>query len=256
VTADCVTLWVGDALGPLERACLKSMLRQGHSVALYCYRTPSGVPDGVQTLDASNILPETSIRPEWARRSDLYSDWFRYEIQKRGLGTWLDLDVYLVAPLDLERPYLFGEYEPGKINGAVLRLPPDSPMLTPLLEQFDGTTVPRGMLPHRQFAGHLRKLVHGTYDLANTRWGTTGPFALTKYVRDFGLSSEALPPEVFYPAPWQKAAWVADPAIQLEDFVTEKTMAVHLWNELLRDIKHEPAPEGSFLARLQREGRE
>ena len=256
MTADCVTLWVGDALGRLERACLKSVLRQGHSVALYCYAIPSDVPEGVRALDAETILPRAAIRPEWSSRSDLYSDWFRYLIQKRGLGTWLDLDVYLVAPLDLERPYLFGEYEPGKINGAVLRLPPDSPMLTPLLDQFDGKTVPRGMLLHQQLAGHMQKLVHGIYDLTNTRWGTTGPFALSKYVRDFGLSSQALPPEAFYPVPWRKAGWVADPSMRLEDFVTPKTMAVHLWNELLREIKHKPAPEGSFLARLQREGRE
>lgn len=256
MTADCVTLWVGDALGPVERACLKSMLRQGHSVALYCYRIPSGVPDGVRTLDAATILPEAAIRPDWSNRSDLYSDWFRYEIQKRGLGTWLDLDVYLVAPLDLDRLYLFGEYEPAKINGAVLRLPSDSPMLTPLLRQFDGRTVPRAMPLTRQIAGRAQKLMRGTYELTNTPWGTTGPFALTKYVRDFGLGSEALPPEAFYPAPWQNADWVADPAIRLEDFITPKTTAVHLWNELLRGIKHKPAPDGSFLARLQREGRE
>src|SRR5690349_7920416 len=38
--ADCVTLWIGESLGAVERACLRSVLRQGHSLALYCYDRP------------------------------------------------------------------------------------------------------------------------------------------------------------------------------------------------------------------------
>ena len=253
--ADCVTFWLGDALSRIERACLRSMLRQGHSVALYCYQIPSGVPDGVQIIDASPILPREAIPSSWMNRSDIYSDWFRYEIQKRELGTWLDLDVYLIAPLDLDRPNLFGEYEPGKINGAVLRLP-ESPMLRVLLEQFEEKSVPTSMPFKKRLELGVRRLIDGKADLTRTPWGTTGPFALTEFVRKFGLSSEALPPEVFYPAAWQKADWIANPEMALEDFVTKRTVAVHLWNELIKGIKNSPAPEGSFLSRLQQEGRD
>ncbi|HEY4069931.1 MAG TPA: hypothetical protein VGM04_00045 [Sphingomicrobium sp.] len=214
------------------------------------------MPDGVETLDASAILAREAIRASWSNRSDIYSDWFRYEIQKRALGTWLDLDMYLVAPLDLDPPNLFGEYEPGKINGAVLRLPPESPMLPKLLEQFEEKTIPTSMPFKRRLELGARRLIHDRVDLTRTPWGTTGPFALTEFVPKFGLGSEALPPEVFYPAPWQKAAWIADATVALEDFVTERTVAVHLWNELIKGIKNSPAPERSFLSRLQREGRE
>jgi hypothetical protein len=243
-------------LSPIERACLKAMLRQGHSVALYCYSIPAGVPKGVATLDASAVLPREAIRDAWSNRSDIYSDWFRYEIQKRALGTWLDLDVYLVAPLDLDRPSLFGEYEPEKINGAVLRLPPESPLLQALLEQFEEKTVPSWMPFKKRVELGVRRLIDGTVDLTRTPWGTTGPFALTELVQRFGLGSQALPPEVFYPAAWQNADWIADPAIAIEDVVTERTVAVHLWNELVKGIKNSPAAEGSFLRRLQNEGRE
>ena len=36
-------------LGPrkIERACLRSVLRQGHRLSLYCYEKPAGVPTGV-----------------------------------------------------------------------------------------------------------------------------------------------------------------------------------------------------------------
>lgn len=255
MATDCVTLWIGDSLGALERACLKSMLRQGHSVALYCYRVPVGVPEGIEILDASAIMPQSTIRLSWAKRSDLYSDLFRYEIQKRALGTWLDLDVYLVAPLDLEKPYLFGQYEPGKVNGAVLRLPPDSPMLLPLLEQFKNGTVPKSLAWPRRLQVLARQAIKGRASgLANTPFGTTGPYALTAFSHRLGLISKALAPEVFYPVEWRNARWILDPAVKLADVITDRTVGVHLWNELFGAIKALPAPKGSFLAQLQKEG--
>ena len=256
MTIDCVNLWIGRSLGPIERACMKSVLRQGHSLALYCYEEVEGVPDGVEMRDAAEILPLSAIPPSWVRsRSDLYSDWFRYEIQKRGLGTWLDLDVYLVAPLDLDRPNLFGDYEPGKINGAVLRLPPDSPMLPVLLQPFYESRIPDWLSWRWRIEGAAWRLLTGASDLTRTPWGVTGPYAMTAAAHRCGLQSEALPQEIFYPIEWRKAAWIGDPSIQLDDLVTERTVAIHLWNECIRDIKSRPAAKGSFLARLQEEGR-
>jgi len=254
--ADCVNLWIGDRLGPIERACMKSVLRQGHSLALYCYAVPAGVPDGVEILDASPIIPRSSIPDSWQNRSDLYSDWFRYEIQKRALGIWLDLDVYLVGRLDLERPHLFGEYEPGKINGAVLRLPPDSPMLGPLLEPFHTSTIPDWLSLRWRAEGWARAALQGKADLTRTPWGVTGPYALTAVVHRFNMQHEALQPDVFYPVEWRRAHWIADPAVALEQVITKDTAAIHLWNECIKGIKHAAAPPGSFLARLQSEGSE
>lgn len=254
--SDIITLWIGDSLGAIERACLRSMLRQGHRVALYCYTEVAGVPPAVELRDASRILPRAAIPQSWSDRSDLYSDWFRYLIQKAGLGTWLDLDVYLLAPIDMERAYLFGEYAPRKINGAVLRLPADSPILDALLKQFETGAVPIGPLPLlTQVPTLYRKLTMGISHLAKTPFGATGPFALTGFAGRFGVSDEALPQEVFYPTPWRNAAWIVDPAIRVEDQITDRTVAVHLWNECIRGYKHSQAPEGSFLERLQREGR-
>lgn len=53
---------------------------------------------------------------------------------------------------------------------------------------------------------------------------------------------------------WEKADWILDPAVRLEEVVTERTVALHLWNECIKGFKGEPAPEGSFLYRLQQEG--
>jgi hypothetical protein len=84
-------------------------------------------------------------------------------------------------------------------------------------------------------------------------WGTTGPHALTALARETGLDREALPSDVFYPVPWQKAGWIADPARRLEDMVTPRSVAVHLWNEQIRSLGGVPVPPGSFLERLRKE---
>ena len=230
---ECATLWIGEALGPVERACFRSVRRQGHRLTLYCYRRPAGIPDAVQIEDASSILPEAAIFRHRGGSVAPFSDWFRYEMQKRGLGTWVDADMYLLRPLDDTRPYLFGEERRGLINNAVLRLPMDSPVVDELLKLFHPATKPRSSVK---------------------RWGATGPAALTAAANRLGLASHALSVTAFYPVPWQRAKWILDPQIRLEDMVSEGTVGVHLWNELVKGVKNEPAPDGSFLARLQMEG--
>lgn len=254
MTNACVTFWEGDELGPVERACMRSVLRQGHPLSLYCYRQPAGVPEGVETRDASEILPPDRLFLHCGKSVAPFSDWFRYELQKRALGTWTDADVYLLAPLDTERSHLFGEEAPGRINNAVLRLPPGSPLLPPLLRIFEARTTPP-WLPWRHYLPtRLRELTTGEIDLSRLPWGSTGPIALTAVARQFGVDGEACPPEVLNPVSWREAAWVRDPAIRLDDVITDRTVAIHLWNECIKGFKNQAAPHGSFLERLQWEG--
>ena len=250
----CVSLWIGESLGPIERACLRSVLRQGHRVTLYCYGSVAGVPEGVVVEGAGKIIPEAEIFHHDAGSVGHFSDWFRYELQSRGLGTWIDTDVYLLRPLDEESSYLFGEQAPGMVNNAVLRLPQDSPLLPELLHPFRERTTPAWLPLRIRMSAKLRELARGKADLARLPWGSTGPQALTALARRYSLVSEALAPDVFYPVPWQRADWLLDPRIGLQQVVSERTVAVHLWNECIRAFKDRPAPEGSFLHRIQREG--
>lgn len=252
--ARCVTLWIGERLGAVERACLRSVVRQGHQLALYCYEPPAGIPEGVEVRDASAILDEALLRARCGNRADLYSDWFRYELLRRGLGTWLDADVYLVGQIDDSADSLFGWQSADTINNAVLRLPPASPLLPELLEPFERETTPRWM-PWRCYVPlRLRELVTGRADLTKVPWGSTSPQALTALARKHGLDALAQPQDRFYPMPWQQARWILDPSVRLEDVITDATVAVHLWNECIKPFKEAPAPAGSFLERLQREG--
>lgn len=252
--AHCATLWVGDSLGPVERASLKSVLRQGHSLSLYCYRRPAGVPPGVDVRDAAEILPEERIIRHHNGSVALFANWFRYELQRRGLGTWVDCDAYLVAPLESGQPYLFGEQEPGLINNGVLRTPPDSPLLPPLLALFEERRVPYWLPGRPRLSAYWRLLTTGRSGLARMPWGSAGPFAITALAKELGLTRLAAPAEVLYPVPWQDADWILDPALKLEDMITPRTTSVHVWNSRIGHFKHRPAPPGSFLARLHAEG--
>jgi phosphatidylserine/phosphatidylglycerophosphate/cardiolipin synthase-like enzyme len=53
-------LWIGE-LSKLERMALASFVANGHTVHLYAYDDLAGVPDGVQVIDAREILPEEGV---------------------------------------------------------------------------------------------------------------------------------------------------------------------------------------------------
>jgi hypothetical protein len=247
-------LWIGPSLGPVERACIRSVLRQGHALSLYCYAPPAGVPEGVVLRDAAEIVPESGIVRHRGGSAALFANLFRYRLQQAGRGIWLDCDIYLLAPIRRKGGHLFGEEAPGRINTAVLRLPPDSPLLPPLIACFDDRNVPPWIPLGARLAARWRLALTGRAGLSRMPWGVAGPLAITALAREYGLSAQAQPPEIFYPMPWQQAAWIRDPARRLEEVTTPRTVAVHLWNERIKHFKDAPAPPGSFLARLQREG--
>lgn len=252
----CATLWIGERLGPVERACLRSVLRQGHPLALYCYRRPEGVPEGVEVRDAAEVLPEASVVRHRNGSPALFANRFRYELQRRGAGAWVDTDVYLVAPLPDARPYLLGREDGRFLGNAVLRLPPDAPVLAELLALFAERRVPPWLSPRERLRAWARLARTGRTGIAEMPWGTLGPRAVTAVLHRAGLDGWALPQDVLYPVGCDDAAWVLDPDVLLEARTTPRTVAVHLWNEKIKRVKDAPAPPGSFLARLQAEGAE
>lgn len=244
----CNTLWIGATLGPVERACMLSVMRQGHRMVLWCYRIPDDVPSGVEIADAAQILAETNVIFHAHGSPSLFSNWFRYELLRRGKGIWVDADLYLLKPLpDLD--ILMGLEDAATIGSAVLRLPQDSLMLPPLLSLFDEREVPPWLPVRSRLAGRWRRLMTGKVGLHKMPWGVAGPRALTAIARGCGLFDQALPREVFYPVHWTEAEWIFAPGERIEDRVGTATIAVHLWNERIRHAKHRTA-SGNFLARL------
>jgi hypothetical protein len=149
---------------------------------------------------------------------------------------------------------VFGWEDEEMINNAVLRLPPDCPLLPPLIALFEEREVPPWLPPAARAAAWVRLKRSGRTGLARMPWGSAGPHALTWLAHREGLDSLALPAAIFYPMPWQRAAWILDPALSLDDVIAPGTRAIHLWNPQTKSFKDVPAPRGSFLARLQAEG--
>lgn len=254
---DLVTLWIGSRLSFLERACLLSALSHGHKVALYCYTPPASVPEGVELRDAAVILPESEIIRHRGGSPALFANRFRYELLYRGLGTWIDCDLYFVAPLpDDLGDHVMGDQGDAVINTAVLKLPADSAILSELRALFTAPQVPPWLPRRARWEARLRRLFTGRVDLARLPWGSAGPNALTWLAAAHGIANRALPPAAFYPMPWTEADWIFDPARPLESAVSAETIAVHLWHERLRGRDFTTAPANSFAARLLREGAE
>jgi len=229
-------------------------MRAGHRLTLFCYDRPVGVPEGVEIADAREIVPADRIIRYKSGSYALFANQFRYQLQRMSRGTWIDCDVYLLKPLDADRPYLIGEEAPGIVNGGILRIPANSPMLSLLLAPFDNAKVPSWLPWHERARAYLRRMVSGRNTLSEMPWGTTGPLAIRNAARATGIDLGALPPHVLNPVRWQEAEWIVDPGQKLEDRITSDTVSIHLWNERIKHLKEMPAPPGSFLHRLQAEG--
>ena len=175
-------------------------------------------------------------------------------MQRRNAGTWVDADVYLLKPLDGERPYLFGYQDRSLINGAVLRLPPDAPLVAELLAIFDEQTVPSWLPWIERVRSRRRLKMKGRTGLAYMPWGVAGPQAITALARAQGLTDWAQPRGVFYPYHYSEAGWILQPETGIARKVGSETVSIHLWNEVIKRFKDQPAPTGSFLARIQAEG--
>jgi hypothetical protein len=183
----------------------------------------------------------------------LFSNHFRYEIQRRGLGVWVDTDTYLLEPLP-DREYLFGMQEPGLLAIGVLRLPPDAPVLGPLLEIFEERVIPPWLRPNERLAALWRRHRRGRTGLALMPWGTAGPHAFTYLAKRHNINRWALAADVLYPLGWRDADRIRDPRHSVASLTTSRSVSIHLWNEAIKTFKDQPAPAGSFLARLQTEG--
>jgi hypothetical protein len=247
-------LWVEGQLGPVERACLRSILRQGHETVLWHYQPLAGVPEGVILKDGDKVVPrERVFRHKPTGSYSLFSNLFRYELLRQDRGLWLDSDVYLLRPIHPEDGYAVGWGEPGVVGSAVLALPADSLLLPELIGYFDARRIPQWLPLSWRLRFAWQKACKGRYRLDTMPWGNLGPHALTRLLAKYSLTGKVRGQSVFSPWTWREADWIFDSHTSLEDRITPQTLAVHLFNEVIRNRKLEAPLAGSFLERLHRE---
>jgi hypothetical protein len=249
-----VSLWIGGALGTIERLSLRSFVAQGHPVALYTYGDVAGVPAGVERRDAETVLPramaDANRYPTGSHA--LFSNMFRMELQRLGLGMWVDADVVAMREVNIDGPFVVGRESDRFLNGAILKLAPDSPLLRDWLVVASAGQVPAWLPFHRAPREWVKQALGGKVHPSELPFGTFGPKSITALAERHGLTGEAQPEPVFYPLHPRQAVRIYDPALKLEDVVRPETLTIHLWNEKLRELKKTVPPEGSILAELLR----
>jgi hypothetical protein len=228
---EIVTFWHGP-LDALRRLCLRSQVAAGHKVTVYSFEPLAQLPDGVGNAAAEAILPHSfaeRLRPtgpdgKWGDRTTLqFSDFFRMRLMAERAGLWLDADVLLLKPIEIDpqEPYFAWE-RPRQIGNSVLYLPANDPIVaafTALMRQDE-------LLPDWLSLQHrLTFLLHrlrGTRRVSDVRLAIFGPAALTALARRADELRHALPKKSFYAVHaepklfferWDFSALIADPDI-------------------------------------------
>lgn len=247
-----LSLWIGGELGTIERLSLRSFVAHGHPVALYSYGEVKGVPRGVEQRDAAAVMPkEAAMALRYANGSyALFANMFRLELQRLGLGLWVDVDVVAMRELDLDGAFVVGRESDRFLNNAVLKLSPDSPVLRDWLAVAAGGRVPPWLPFHRAPRAWVKQALGRSVHPSELPFGTFGPKTITALAARHGLTGEAQPEPVFYPLHPRDAERLFDPALALNSIVTGETRTIHLWNEKLGALKKTAPPAGSILSDL------
>jgi hypothetical protein len=244
------SLWIGEQLGYIEKLTMVSALSVGHPFTLYSYTAEKlrGVPSGVEVRDANEVVPYPVLAyyfdGGWAA---LGTDFFRYAMQAKGLGYWVDLDLYFIRPIDFQDEYVFGWEHETSINGAVLRLPANSDMVRDLCDIRHVNWRPPFYGPRKTAIFYWRRLTEGDIRPENYGWGTFGPKFLTYLAKKYGIARRAKERSVFYPIRHRHAKLICASPEFVEAELTKETRTVHLWFSVLNREARASPPRGSYL---------
>jgi hypothetical protein len=231
------TFWHGPLPG-LIAACLASFPARGAALTLYSYDPGVAAPAGVDVRDAREICPDPGLLARYrvgGRVSPAtFADRFRYEMLARTRFCWVDADIVALRPDAIHGPTIWGRQPEAKgkalVNNAVLRLPPDHPVLKEMLARARAA------------------------ESEDVGWGALGPFLLTEVAEAHGVDASASPPDRFFAVAPDEFWRLLDPASR--DSVIEATREsdlLHLWSELLRRVGYDfdaAPPRGAYLYEL------
>jgi hypothetical protein len=129
-----------------------------------------------------------------------FSDFFRIRLMTRGAGVWLDADVLLRRPVEIDPAKPLFALERGRMLGnSVLYLPPHDP----IVNEFEQLIAQKELTPNWLSLSHrvtfaLQRLRGGSRRLSDIRIAVFGPAALTALARRHDTYRHALPMRSFY----------------------------------------------------------
>jgi len=234
---EIVTFWHGP-MDALRQTCLRSQLAAGHKVTVYSFDPIPGLPAGVVNAEAEAILPHAfseRLRPpepdgSWRDWTTLqFSDFFRMKLMAKGLGLWLDADVLLLKPVEIDpaKPYFAWE-RPRQLGNSVIYLPAQHDIVAAfeeLMEQEELT--PNWLSLRHRITFMMRRLRGGSNRLSDIRVAIFGPAALTALARRTGELGSALPKQSFY-AVHAEPKLFFDPSSYLGLVTTPEIIGLHI----------------------------
>ena len=249
------SLWIGDKLQYLNQLCLKSHLRHGHPVTLYCTDAVTNAPEGVEVRPASEIMDIPMDIVEQTSASFL-SNVFRYKmIQKTG-AIWIDCDAFCHKPFPDEWEWIFaGHGMRGALNCGVVGLPQQCELMDQLLDYYDNLPEAPPWWNKQQ----LKKLdrqkdAPRAVKIYRTERTAFGPQAFTWFAQQTGDFERAMTPDALYPVPFQLNDIFYDPHGRVEGWFTDATVSVHLYTNGTKPWWRKNAPlENSYAWRMCRE---
>ena len=216
------SLWIGDEFSNIEKLSSSSYLKNNHKYDLYCYQDVKGVPEGVNIIDANQIIPESEIftYKSGAGKGSFsaFSNMFRYKLIHDKGGYWSDTDVICLRGFDFNRDYVFGNEIASIQNG----------------KAYGKTTASSFFYckPHSE-------IMKSCFDVCMSKdkdkvvWGEIGPKLLGEKVKEYNLTDNIEEHYVFNPIPWSQIEVLFNENINFEE-ITDNCHCLHLWNEVWR----------------------
>jgi hypothetical protein len=240
--------WTGSDLTYVEHLCLASAIAVGHNVDLWAYAPIGNVPATVTLRDACQVMPESKVI--WNKRKNspgVGADVFHLILQKQGRGCYIDCDLLFLKPI-IDADHIFGLDGQNYLNNAVIKLPAECPIIDANLSLIAAKPIVPPWWPlRRRVKQRLKALVGLDLKSDNLPWSTLGPTALSYFAKQYGLIDLALPTDVFYPNPSRLASAAFEPGSACRERITDRTVAVHLWNNKIGALKEAPPPPGSLI---------
>jgi hypothetical protein len=230
------TFWTGPDLSYYEELSLRSVVASGARVLLYSYNKNLSVPEGVELVDAREILsgPLYQFHHKDGDLSlALHSDLFRYlAIQKFG-GWYMDLDMIVMKDTLPDDKIYLAYQEDGVVNAAVMKFPPQSSIMNAAIDEA------------------MRLLPAAGTAAPGADHGIVGPKLITRLASEYAIDHLVRTKASAYEIHPNEVLMFFDPAqckTALERLASSDF--VHLWNDLWRALripKNMGPPEGSFL---------
>ena len=215
---------------------------------MFSYGNISGVPRDVILEDANTVMREELAIKYRNGSYALGSNFFRYLMLQKLPYIWIDLDVLFLRKVETSSEYIFAWENEKYVNNAVFRAPSNSELLNNLIKLVFSEPL---VAPWWDKDVKAQQLALAKSDaavpLSDLEWGTSGPKALTHFIKELGLVHTVAKKSTYYPIDWQDASLPFSPGVNCYELLDSDTIAVHLWNHLLGNLKDFPPRPNCFI---------